>query len=264
MTYFLYHVNKYILVGLYISMKFQINPNLNLTQLKLSFQKNKKLTIENFLTDESADTLHRFFASDMPEEWWVGSFLNFPEGDTEETEGYGDVETLARTPGNSKELRENLLLNQKKFLEGRFSYFFDRTEGDHVDNCDCVECEYRKFVASEETIKWFSELIDDELSETGEFFASRFSANHFLSPHHDHEKGKIATVLNLSKDWKPEWGGCLHFMEDDYKTVTKIVQPSFNKLSLFDVPTSNGIPHYVSHVTPGCKFGRISFTGWYL
>ena len=115
-------------------MNFQINPNLDTDQLKLDFQKNKKLTIENFLTDVSADALHRFFTADMPEEWWGGSFLNFPEGDTEETEGYGDIGTLARTPENSKALRENLLLNQKKFIEGRFSYFFDRTEGDHHDN----------------------------------------------------------------------------------------------------------------------------------
>ena len=112
-------------------------------------------------------------------------------------------------------------------------------------------------------IDWFSNLIEFDLHGTGEFFASRFLENHFLAPHHDHEKGKIATVLGLSKDWKPEWGGCLHFLKDDYKSLTKIVQPTFNKLSLFDIPTSNGVPHYVSHVVPGCKRGRISYTGWY-
>ena len=78
------------------------------------------------------------------------------------------------------------------------------------------------FSSEESTLKWFSNLIDDEISSVGEFFASRFLPNHFLSPHHDHEKGKIATVLNLSKIWKPEWGGCLHFMDSDYKNVTKM------------------------------------------
>ena len=243
-------------------MKFQINPNLNLTQLKHSFRENKKLVIENFLTNESADHLYNFFTKGLPEDWWKASYLDpsIPTGD----DNYDNLVLTPRSEENRPELKKNLNRAHREFINGNFSYFFDRTTTDHHDTCMCVECEYRKFVASETTIKWFSNLVDYDLSDVGEFFASRFLPNHFLSPHHDHEKGKIATVLNLSKDWRPEWGGCLHFMKEDYKTVTKIVQPSFNKLSLFDIPSSNGVPHYVSHVTPGCKFGRISFTGWYL
>ena len=35
----------------------------------------------------------------------------------------------------------------------------------------------------------------------------------------DINKGKVGTVYSLSKNWKPQWGGNLHFMEDDYKTI---------------------------------------------
>jgi len=240
-------------------MTFQINPNLDIDQLKSEFSLNKKLVIENFLTNESAEALYKFFAVDMEESWWQASFKDF----VEQSDGYGDVKLLFRTNENHEEIYKNLKVSQAKFLDGEFSYFFDRTNDNHYPSCDCIECQYRKFLKDNSTIEWFSNLIDFNLQGTGEFFASRFLENHFLSPHHDHEKGKIATVLGLSKNWKPEWGGNLHFMKDDYESLTKVVQPSFNKLSLFDIPTSNGVPHYVSHIVPGCKHGRISYTGWY-
>ena len=240
-------------------MKFKINPELDIDHLKQEYQKNKKLVVENFLTEESAEKLYKFLNSEMPEDWWSASFKDFAS----DSKGYGNVKHLYRTKKNIPEINQQLKLSHTRFLNGEFSYFFDRTLGDHFDKCTCIECDYRKFLNHADTISWFSELIDFTLTSAGEFFASRFLQDHFLSPHHDHEKGKIATVLNLSKNWKPEWGGCLHFMKPDYRTLTKIVQPSFNKLSLFDIPTSNGIPHYVSHVTRGCTEGRISFTGWY-
>lgn len=247
-------------INIYISMKFEINPDLDTNSLRDTFLKTKKVVISNFLSEESANILYNFFAKDMPEEWWKASYTNF---DSDSQEGYGNVVFTERTPENKSLIKQKLIASQKAFLTGNFSYFFDRTDDDHVDNCNCVECEYRNFVASDEVFQWFSYLIDSEITSTGEFFASRFLSNHFLAPHHDHEKGKIATVLNLSKNWKPEWGGCLHFMDENYENVVRHVQPSFNKLSVFDIPSSNGIPHYVSHVVPGCPHGRISFTGWY-
>lgn len=241
-------------------MNFQINPNLDIDYLKKEFRTSSKLVIENFLTYDSVEYLYNFFTKEMPEDWWSGSFLNFDEHNSDD---YGNAQFIRRTSQNSEILRKHLLTSQKKFIDGKFSYFFDRTDDDHHDECDCCECQYRTFISNESTLKWFGEVIDYELRNVGEFFASRFLPNHFLSPHHDHEKGKIATVLGLSKNWKAEWGGNLHFMKDDYKTVTKVVQPTFNKLSLFDIPSANGVPHYVSHVVPGCKYGRISYTGWY-
>ena len=44
---------------------------------------------------------------------------------------------------------------------------------------------------------------------------SRYKGGHFLSPHSDKGNGKIAFVISLTKKWKPEYGGILHFMNDD-------------------------------------------------
>ena len=94
-------------------------------------------------------------------------------------------------------------------------------------------------------------------------FSSRFLSNFFLSPHGDKGKGKIGFVYSLSKSWRPEWGGNLHFMEDDYKTVTRTIVPIFNRLTLFDIPSRDGVPHYVSHVVPDVRVKRLSITGWF-
>jgi len=243
-------------------MKFQINPNIDIDSLKKTFKQSKKVVVSDFLTDDSINYLYNYFATGMDESKWYASYMDFSSNET--TDGYGDVKFTKRTPENKKIIRQKLIESQQKFIEGNFSYFFDRTDSDDCVSCGCVECEYRKFISSTEVINWFSNLIDFQLSSVGEFFASRFSANHFLAPHHDHEKGKIATVLNLSKNWHPSWGGCLHFMDESYENVVRHVQPSFNKLSIFDIPSANGIPHYVSHVVPLCKSKRISYTGWYV
>ena len=140
-------------------MTFQINPNLDIDQLKSEFSLNKKLVIENFLTNESAEALYKFFAVDMEESWWQASFKDF----VEQSDGYGDVKLLFRTNENHEEIYKNLKVSQAKFLDGEFSYFFDRTNDNHYPSCDCIECQYRKFLKDNSTIEWFSNLIDFNL-----------------------------------------------------------------------------------------------------
>lgn len=64
-------------------------------------------------------------------------------------------------------------------------------------------------------------------------------------------------VLNLTRIWRPDWGGTLHFMEQDGR-VTETVTPKFNTLTLFTVPAL----HYVAPVAPYAIAERYSITGW--
>jgi Rps23 Pro-64 3,4-dihydroxylase Tpa1-like proline 4-hydroxylase len=73
--------------------------------------------------------------------------------------------------------------------------------------------------------------------------------------------GRIAFVFHISQDWNVWDGGLFMGMDWDWKTITKVVVPPFNTLTMFDV--SNGMPHYVSEVAQNCDNKRISFTGWY-
>ena len=90
--------------------------------------------------------------------------------------------------------------------------------------------------------------------------ATRYRAGHFLTVHDDHVAGadrRAAYVLNLTKGWKPDWGGQLLFHDADGH-VTGGFMPAFNALNVFLVPAA----HSVSVVAPYAGGVRYAITGW--
>ena len=79
-------------------------------------------------------------------------------------------------------------------------------------------------------------------------------------------KGTLNFVYSLSKNWKPEYGGNLYLLEDDYKTIKKVILSSYNRLALTYMNSPDrkelGTPHFVSQLSNGCVKPRISITGW--
>jgi hypothetical protein len=239
---------------------FAINPQLSPSDLKSSFGTQRSIEVYDFLVAEDADKLFQFFTKEMPDHWWYTSTLAKGGKDSGYNEG---VTHTRRFTQNLKTCNDLTLQANNSFHEKNFCYSFDRTLDDHVENCICEECAFRKFISSEKLLKFVNGVTGMDISEPKEVFASRYRAGQFLSPHHDNKKGKIGFVYSLSKNWKPEWGGNLFFMEEDYRTVKKVVQPTFNRLVMFDIVSRNGVPHFVSQVVPGTKQGRISITGWF-
>jgi SM-20-related protein len=92
--------------------------------------------------------------------------------------------------------------------------------------------------------------------------ATRYRPGQFLREHTDVDtrEGRLyAYVLNLSRDWRADWGGLLQFIGDRGE-VTGTLLPRWNTLSLFTVPTG----HAVSLVAPWAREDRLSITGWLL
>lgn len=90
--------------------------------------------------------------------------------------------------------------------------------------------------------------------------ASRYTSGHFLTSHDDlnvDASRRAAYVLNLTPQWRPDWGGILQFY-DDRANVVRGFTPAFNTLNLFAVPQ----PHSVSWVTPLAGAPRFAVTGW--
>jgi Rps23 Pro-64 3,4-dihydroxylase Tpa1-like proline 4-hydroxylase len=90
--------------------------------------------------------------------------------------------------------------------------------------------------------------------------ATRYSHGQFLHIHDDLDPGKgrlAAYVLNMTPVWSAEWGGVLHFVDEDGHIAEGYV-PKFNALNIFDV----GVPHFVSYVAPFAQHPRLSVTGW--
>jgi len=233
----------------------RINPNLNIDQLKEDYENDKNIIVHNFLIDEDAEMLWDWLANKMPEDWWFTALKG--GGD------YNDApQSIRRTDSNTQKILDNYSSIYNSFHNNEFSYIFDRTH-DHVEACDCLLCKYISFFSGAAMNEFVSNItgIDQKLKK-GEVFASRFTENQFLSPHHDHKKGNTGTVYSLTKNWHPSYGGNLYILDQDYKTIEKVVISTFNRLVLFDIPSRNGIPHYVSHVVPGVRQKRLSITGW--
>lgn len=91
--------------------------------------------------------------------------------------------------------------------------------------------------------------------------ATLYAGGHFLTDHDDLvevEGRRLAYVLNLARDWKPDWGGYLNVMDASGNIVAGFM-PRFNTMNLFLVP----LRHNVSHVPPFAPVGRYAITGWF-
>jgi len=89
---------------------------------------------------------------------------------------------------------------------------------------------------------------------------TRYGPGQFLTRHNDDVDGKnrlAAYVLNLTPEWRTEWGGTLEFY-DEAGNVVQGFTPTFNALNLFKVPQS----HAVTYVTPFAQSYRYAITGW--
>lgn len=228
----------------------KISSDINVWDAGVEYNDHGSTTIQNWLAEEEAERFTEELKK-ISEDWWFQSTFDNKE-----------VRNIQYKPQNAEQLLKNSQAAHKAFLEGKFSYNFDRSMP-HVDGCECIECQFKGWLRSEEVMGWVSQLTGEELSGTGELFASRYRSGQFLSPHHDLNKGKIGFVFNITKNWRPEYGGLLHILEEDYINVNKIVLPKFNQLTIFNIPKVHGVPHFVSHVHNGVDKHRLSFTGWF-
>ena len=233
-----------------------INPTLNVDKLSESFTRDNSVQILDFLKEEESIKLYDWLNGNMPEDWWFTSIRN------PEAKDYDGVEHIRNKPDNHEAINIKIKGANEALLNGAFSYVFDRTLP-HRPKCHCVECKFIDFLKSEVMVSFLKSVTGVNIKKAGEIFSSRYLPNFFLSPHGDKKKGKIGFVYSLSKNWRPEWGGNLHFMDDDYETVTETIVPVFNRLVLFDIPLRDGIPHYVSHVVSNVKAKRLCITGWF-
>jgi Rps23 Pro-64 3,4-dihydroxylase Tpa1-like proline 4-hydroxylase len=90
--------------------------------------------------------------------------------------------------------------------------------------------------------------------------ATRYRAGQFLTAHDDNLAGKdrlYAFVLNMTPEWRTEWGGLLMFHDADGH-VAEAYAPKFNALNIFTVPAWHSVSQVASYVTAE----RLAITGW--
>jgi SM-20-related protein len=231
-----------------------INKELNLRELKYEFLKNGLVTIPDFLDDDYAENLWDHLNT-MPQDWWYVSSRPAPDQ---------DMHITRWVDNNMEYIEEGNRTAREAMSRGEFSYIFRRTNDDHVDECQCRECVFRQDVVSPEVVSFLDYITGYKVTQINEFFASWYDEGDFLSPHSDGPNGVLGFVYNLSKNWKPHYGGNLHFQDNfDENLIEKINVPKFNTLTMFDLATTMGHMHFVSEVVKGAPEKRLAFAGWW-
>ena len=103
-------------------------------------------------------------------------------------------------------------------------------------------------------------VTGDDRIDLADAQATRYRPGHVLTGHDDAAEGKnrlYAYVLNLTRDWRADWGGVLAFEGADGH-IEEGFAPAFNALNIFAVP----MRHAVTQVASFAPRDRLSITGW--
>ena len=231
-------------------MIFKLNPALDSDKLSREFRSFGRLQIRNLLAREDAERLH---ASLVREQYWRLT-LNA---------GSKVFEFSAEDMFKLKPLQRKLLqLQVNGGAQTGFQYHYhalripegrgERLAGDDVRWALAAWLSEGAGLDFLRTVTGFEEVnfVDGQVTA--------YRPGDFLTVHDDAEQGtsrRAAYVLNLTKDWRPDWGGLLLFHDQSQLTGWS---PSFNTLNIFTVPQ----PHSVTAVAASAPRPRYSISGW--
>lgn len=234
-------------------MNLSLNTINILQEHKCSYINNGYVKVSNILSENSANMIHSAISK---QKQWNLVFRN---------KGHHQDLNNVEVKHWDKTQQENLIniIHSKASIDFQYFYetipiydiYYDRSLSGHFFN------DIFHFLNSEDTLNFFRELLDAPEISFLDAQITRFSAGHFLNCHNDDVKGKnrvAAFVINLTKDWRPDWGGALHILNKELE-IEKSFIPSFNEVNIFKVP----VDHFVGIVAPFTSASRLSITGWF-
>lgn len=225
-----------------------INEIENIELLQSQFKLKQKLKIDNFLENIFAEKIYQFIL--LEKDWSLATGIDKMKYEKKIIPQYDKANALQIKNVNNS------------FGNDKFTYTFNRSMNNNI-NISYYEFTVRRILNSKDFIDKLNEITNLGLTKLTTLFLSKYKSGNFLSPHSDKGNGRLAFVIYLTKYWKPQYGGILHFMSDDRKEIIESFVPSFNSFVIFNVPSNEGIPHFISHVSPNIKYSRFAITGWF-
>ena len=230
-----------------------INNDLLLEPWRARLRAHGRVQIPGFLQEPSALRLHQCLSEEVPWETAQRSDAVLADG-----------QDRSPPPGSAAD-EVALAATCLRAREG-FEFYFDRyrmidARRDGTDP-QLVLHAVVDFLNSPQFLGFARQLTGDPAIRMVSAIGVRYRAGHFLRAHNDlanDENRAFAYVINLSRQWSPDWGGLLHFLDPEQRRVVDTFTPLWNSLSLFRVPQ----PHVVSLVAPWAGSARYSITGWF-
>ena len=230
-----------------------INNDLLLEPWRARLRAHGRVQIPGFLQEPSALRLHQCLREEVPWETAQRSDAVLADGQD-------------RSPPPGSAADEGALAATCLRAREGFEFYFDRyrmidARRDGTDP-QLVLHAVVDFLNSPQFLDFARQLTGDPAIRMVSAIGVRYRAGHFLRAHNDlanDENRAFAYVINLSRQWSPDWGGLLHFLDPEQRRVVDTFTPLWNSLSLFRVPQ----PHVVSLVAPWAGSARYSITGWF-
>ncbi len=226
-----------------------INPALDLSQLKAEFGRDRRLLIRDFFTPEVADALARAVEAI---DW------NLCYRDTQGDRRLTGEQLLSLDASQRSHLVDGIV----EVARHQFQFsFYTESLADVMHRGDTgLLARFIRYMADEAFLSVMRDITG--IPEVNRVYAqaTMYAPGSFLLAHDDHvdvENRRLAYVINLTRQWRPDWGGLLNFSERD-GSVTDSFFPHFNSVSLFAVPQT----HFVSYVPPFAQGQRNAITGW--
>jgi SM-20-related protein len=231
----------------------EINPDLDVEKLRNDFRKNDRLHILDFLREDCAEHLHKCLAEELP--WDIG-FMRGNEVKVASAPSYDNLPSQKKA-----ELLQEIMASART----DFQFFYDSYRldvaleagtGDHF-----YVHRFYEFLNSEPLLTFMRKITGMKAMACADAHATRFKPSSFLTEHNDYDirTGRLcAYVMNLTPQWRPDWGGILNFYDKD-NNVIEGYTPRWNTINLLRVPQS----HSVSYVPPFAGAHRYSVTGWF-
>ena len=231
-----------------------INPELDVDRWRHALAVRSRIQIPDFLQTTAADALADELSTRVP--WQLaersdGTSQTTPRG------AYPDDAAYA------ERLRRGYDQAAHNYQFAYDSYMLVKAAKEGWDP-DLLVHRVLSFLNTPEFIEFARYLGDDPQITHATAQCTRYRPGQYLMPHEDvdereGEGRRFAFVINLTRDWRPDWGGQLQFIDPDGGIPDTFV-PRWNALSLFRVPQS----HQVTFVSPWAAQPRHAITGWWL
>jgi len=231
-----------------------LNPELDLAPYREDFECNGRVRISNILKPEFAEEIYAAFLRAQ----WSTLFRS-----KEKTVSISHQDLAAATSRDLINLRKQIFAETLRGFQYSYqSLSLKDAKGAAWDDKQVLPAlsaflNSNEFLEIGRTVSGFGNIR----SITAQ--AACYTRESFLSAHDDVADDKknrlVAYVLGFAKDWKIDWGGLLHFHDQEGGRIIDSFLPTFNGLTLFRVPQW----HSVSFVTPFSLGPRFSVTGWF-
>lgn len=234
-------------------LSLRLNRGLQPDAYRPVFQTHRRLHIPDILDMGSASAL---YAQVSQADDWTRSVHLARDKDVDIR--VSELEALS--PEDRAEVERSLMDSGSDGLK----YVFDTVRiSSELDGGRGVSAPMRSlhdFVNGTAFLDFIRRLTGDDRVAFADVMATRYLPGHFAGAHGDlipGQKRLYAYVLNLTPDWRADWGGVLMFQDEDGH-IAEGYTPRFNALNVFAVPQT----HSVSMVTNMARGPRLSVTGW--